>query len=61
MKNVMMLIAVLSLAGCGWSDRVAANLSGTAVSCFDGVKYIQFASGVTVKYTREGKIDTCVK
>lgn len=59
MKKIILLAAVLSLAGCGAVDRSIASWTGKAESCVDGVKYLQFASGVTVKYTREGKVATC--
>lgn len=59
MKKILMLVAVLSLAGCGAFDRSVAAWTGKAESCIDGVKYLQFASGVTVKYTPEGKVATC--
>lgn len=59
MKKVILLAAVLSLGGCGWFDRVVASTTGSSEACIDGVKYIQFASGVTVKYTRDGKVANC--
>lgn len=62
MKKVVVLIAmaaVLSLSGCGWADRVVAHVAGTSQVCVDGVAYLQFASGATVKYNRDGKIATC--
>ena len=40
-------------------DRFGAALTGSAKSCIDGVEYLQFASGVTVKYNRDGSISTC--
>lgn len=62
MKKILMLAAVLSLAGCGAADRIGAAITGGgSETCVGGVKYLQFASGVTVKYTPEGKIATCNK
>lgn len=54
------LLATTLLTGCGWFERkVTANITGHAVSCVDGVAYLQFASGVTVQYDRSGRIKTC--
>ena len=58
----MKIIAIffcLSLVACGKVDRQVAYITGSSESCIDGVKYIQFPSGVSVKYTREGRIATC--
>lgn len=53
------LVICLSLAACGKVDRQVAYITGSSESCIDGVKYIQFPSGASVKYTREGRIATC--
>jgi ABC-type glycerol-3-phosphate transport system substrate-binding protein len=53
------LASVLVLAGCGKVDRITAAVTGSAEVCVDHVKYIQFTSGASVKYTTEGKIQTC--
>lgn len=51
MKKVFITIASLFLlSACGWVNRGTAHLTGTTESCVDGVKYLQFPSGVTVKY-----------
>jgi len=59
MKKILILVAALSLAGCGALDRSVAAWTGKAESCIDGVKYLQFASGVTVKYNPNGTVATC--
>lgn len=62
MKISTLLVAVSSavvLSGCGYFDRKFASLTGSAESCVDGVMYLQFASGVTVKYARDGGIVRC--
>jgi hypothetical protein len=61
MKNTVLVLAVAAaLSACGWFDRkVTANITGHAVSCVEGVAYLQFASGVTVQYDRNGRIKTC--
>ena len=58
MKTSILLLALM-LAGCGAWDRGVAQLSGSAETCIDGVMYMQFASGVTVKYLPDGRIATC--
>lgn len=60
MKKLLIVAACVSvLSGCGYIDRKVASVTGTAESCVDGVKYLQFASGVTVKYSRDGGIVRC--
>ena len=61
MTRVIPLIAATALlAGCGWFERkVTANVTGHAVTCIDGVRYLQFPSGVTVQYERDGRVKTC--
>ena len=52
--------AAFVLTGCGWFERkVTANVTGHAVACIEGVRYLQFPSGVTVQYDRDGKVRTC--
>lgn len=61
--NRLLLTATLMgpflLAGCGLLDRKIAGYTGHAITCIDGVRYIQFTSGASVKYTKEGRIETC--
>lgn len=57
--KTMTIVLLLILAGCGSVDRSIAKLTGSAETCIDGVRYIQFTSGVTVKYTPDGKVATC--
>ena len=53
-------LALPLLGGCGWFERkVTANITGHAVTCVEGVAYLQFPSGVTVQYDRSGRIKTC--
>lgn len=59
MKIVFALGLVASLSSCGSFDRVTANVTGSSESCIGGVTYIQFTSGVSVKYNHEGKVVTC--
>jgi len=59
MKISLAFILILLLAGCGQLSRATAIWTGYDVQCVDGVRYIQFSSGVTVKYDTNGKIETC--
>lgn len=61
MKKFLFVFAVaISLTGCGAIDRQLAALTGDASkTCVDGVEYLQFTSGVSVAYTKDGKIKTC--
>jgi hypothetical protein len=59
MKTAISVLLALTLAGCGWFDRVAATTTGYARACIDGVQYLQFTSGATVAYTSDGRIKTC--
>jgi hypothetical protein len=57
--RTLAIALLLSVSGCGNLDRHVANLTGSSESCIDGVKYIQFPSGASVKYTKDGRIATC--
>ena len=57
--TILILCAAVLLTGCGWFDRVAATATGYARVCVDGVEYLQFTSGATVAYTRDGKVKAC--
>lgn len=60
LKFVVVAVLASTLTGCGWFDRnVAAITGGPTETCVDGVAYLQFTSGATVKYTKDGKIATC--
>lgn len=56
---VLAIVVCAALAGCGQIGRIEAQWMGYSRSCVDGVSYLQFASGVTVEYTREGKVKPC--
>lgn len=54
------LVTIFSAAGCGQADRAMAFTTGNAQeSCVDGVLYLQFTSGASVKYLPDGKVATC--
>ena len=61
MKVFYMVVFSSLLTACGAVDRGVASLTGHSVSCVDGVEYIQFTSGVTVKYKQDGTVSTCTK
>ncbi len=59
-RILLILLASISMTGCGWFERkVTANITGHAVTCVEGVAYLQFPSGVTVQYDKSGRIKTC--
>lgn len=48
------------MSGCGWFDRqVATAFGGAAKTCVDGVLYLQFTSGASVAYHRDGSVRSC--
>jgi hypothetical protein len=61
MKNIALIaILAVALSGCGRFDRWVAGTTGQPVeTCVDGVTYLQFTSGSTVKVDREGKPVPC--
>lgn len=59
-KFIIVILMAAVLTGCGWLDRQTASVFGGATeTCVEGVSYLQFTSGVTVKYNQDGKIATC--
>jgi len=58
-KLIALVIVCMMLVGCGKVGRIEAALTGWSESCVDGVTYLQFTSGVTVKYNRDGTVATC--
>ena len=59
MKIITFVLFGLLLSGCGSVNRSIATITGSEEVCVDGVSYLQFPSGVTVKYQRDGFIATC--
>lgn len=53
------VIVMLLGSGCGKLDRWVASWTGNSEVCIDGVTYIQFTSGASVKYNQNGTIVTC--
>lgn len=59
MKILIVLILTISLTGCGKWDKVVAGTTGYSKHCIDGVQYIQFLNGASVKYNTDGSIAKC--
>jgi hypothetical protein len=59
MKKIVLAAILLTLAACGKIDQLTAHYTGYAKICVDGVQYIQFTSGATVQYDKDGKVVTC--
>lgn len=60
MKKILLAILLLCVSGCGKFDRWKVAMTGDAVeTCHAGVIYLQFTSGATVKYKRDGSISLC--
>lgn len=61
MKRLIAISTIaLTLSGCGRIERWWAGVTGDGTNiCVEGVVYIQFTSGVTVAYNRDGTIKTC--
>lgn len=59
-KVVLTLVIGIILSGCGAVDKFSARVSGKpAETCYDGVIYLQFTSGASVKYLQSGNVATC--
>lgn len=48
----------MMLSACGSYSKSVANLKGHSETVIDGVVYLQFPSGVTVKYNKDGSVST---
>lgn len=59
MKKLMILPVLLTLTACGSMERTVAHYTGYSEMCVDGVTYIQFTSGATVKVDRNGRPVPC--
>jgi hypothetical protein len=62
MKKILVITALALLAtGCGRFDRWMASITGGATKeCVDGVQYLQFTSGASVAYNKDGSIKRCL-
>lgn len=59
MKKLVLVLSVLMVSSCGYTDRLLASATGYTIMCVDGVEYIQFTSGATAKINADGTISTC--
>ncbi len=60
MKTILLsILAAALLSSCGLLDRKIAGYTGYSKMCVDGVEYLQFTSGASVKYTKDGRVSTC--
>jgi len=55
----LLLIALISLSGCGWFDKATAYTKGYSEHCINGVVYIQFTNGASVKYDKGNNVVEC--
>lgn len=58
-KIVFVLPLCIALSACGQVERTTAKWTGYSEICVDGVEYIQFTSGASVKYNSDGTVVTC--
>ena len=60
MKYIIIITIGLGLFGCGDYKRFISKITGEAQEfCHKGVSYLQFPSGASVQYNKDGKIATC--
>ena len=58
--KLLLFSVLLVLTGYGAVDRTIAGFAGVGSEvCQDGVVYLQFTSGTSVKYETTGRIATC--
>jgi hypothetical protein len=59
--GIALIIAIVSsfYLTSGYFKRQLASYTGYSEICVDGVKYLQFVSGASVKYSVEGKVERC--
>lgn len=64
MKSLMPVLAVvlivIGLGGCdGSMSKFEAKITGYSLHCVDGVEYVQFVNGASVKHNRDGSVALC--
>lgn len=59
MKTLLAILFITVMSGCGQFSRGCAKWTGHDIVCVEGVKYIQFTSGVSPQYNPDGSIVTC--
>lgn len=58
-KTMLMIIYMFILCSCEQINRSCAQWEGHSYECVDGVQYIQFPSGASVAYNKNGTIRSC--
>lgn len=59
-KNIFIIVFIcFGLVACGKTDQLVAHYTGYSKVCVDGVQYIQFTSGASVQYDKDGKVVNC--
>jgi uncharacterized protein YceK len=64
MKAVYFLscaLLLITLSGCGSYNKSISDIQGHSEVTVDGVVYLQFPSGATVKYDKNGKVCTKIE
>lgn len=56
---IVLCFGLSAMSGCGVAQQGEAAMTGYANVCVDGVNYIQFRNGASVKYNVDGSIQTC--
>ena len=56
---VIFLILLYASMQQGKINKAIADMQGNSELCIDGVKYLQFPSGASVKYQTNGSIALC--
>lgn len=56
MRFILLYGVLISLTSC---EAMETSLKGHKVTCMHDVAYVQFPTGVTVMYDRNGKILLC--
>lgn len=59
MLRITLLASLLFLTSCGYLNRLTGYVKGYERTCIAGVSYLQFPSGASVEYTKDGKIKLC--
>lgn len=59
MKKLLIIGLAGLLSGCGYIDNKIMDYSDHVTICVEGVNYVQFKTGASVKYNPDGTISTC--
>lgn len=60
MKFLILIALAIGLSGCGAFERFTSYVTGGGTeTCVDGVLYLQFTSGASVKYKQDGSVVNC--